>query len=418
MEIFEEILIKIFLPTSGIVAMLMFSWPLKRRKLFWLRLVGFVALYFGLDYLSSLVSFNLNNWWHGVYNVASFFVLSASLLLLYAEKYFTLLFCGISGKCTMHIAEYLSKILFNYTVKNTYLSIAVYAAVYVFIYFVFARKIRSEDCGYLSNFKQIVFALIAVLATDFIILSYGGTDMNSTVNIFVFFLITIICFVILCLQFNLLAESRQKLEAALLSQIREKEHEQYEISKENINLIGIRQHDLKNMLESRNIGLPESELNEIVKSLDGYDLPFRTGNRTLDIILMEKSLVCKSLNIRIECLADGTALGRMSEMDIYSLFLNALNNAIESAKKINEEDKRVIWLKTFTRGDLLFIQVQNYYNEIVRSDKGFSTTKSDKANHGYGLKSMKMIAEKYGGDMSAKTENDMFFLGFVIPVNG
>lgn len=399
--------------------MLMFTWRLNRRKWYYARIVGFVALYVGLDYVSMLVNMYLSAiWLHFIYNIAMFFVLCSSLLILYREKFLVTLFCGISAKCAMHIAEYFTKIIFYFTIKNTYLSMALYTVVYVVVYFLFARKIRSEECVYLNNFKLVMFTLIILLTTDVIILWFDdkGGGMTEQINIFIFVLIMIICVVVLYLQYMFLDESRHKIEAAVISQIREKEREQYEISKENIRLIGIRQHDLKNLLESRNIGLHTSELNEIVESLEGYNMPYKTGNRTLDIILMEKNSVCKSLNIRLECQADGGQMGFISDMDIYSLFLNALNNAIESAKKIDDEAKRIIWLKIYSRGKLLFIQVQNYYDYVLQTPKGFETTKTDKNNHGFGLRSMKMITEKYGGEMSVKAANGKFCLGFAIPV--
>ena len=43
------------------------------------------------------------------------------------------------------------------------------------------------------------------------------------------------------------------------------------------------------------------------------------------------------------------------------------------------------------------------------------TTKEDKENHGYGLKSMSMLAEKLGGSMEYHIENDIFHLNIFIP---
>ena len=38
------------------------------------------------------------------------------------------------------------------------------------------------------------------------------------------------------------------------------------------------------------------------------------------------------------------------------------------------------------------------------------TTKADKANHGFGVKSIKMIVEKYNGEIDFAIENDRFSL--------
>lgn len=108
----------------------------------------------------------------------------------------------------------------------------------------------------------------------------------------------------------------------------------------------------------------------------------------------------------------------MDDMDIYSLYLNAIKNAIESVRKIDDDSKRTIVVKTHKRDSLLFIKVQNYCAEepVVMSGNKIATTKADKFNHGYGLQSIAMIADKYGGNMSIKVKDNLFNLGIVIPI--
>jgi len=44
---------------------------------------------------------------------------------------------------------------------------------------------------------------------------------------------------------------------------------------------------------------------------------------------------------------------------------------------------------------------ENYFEgELKESADGFETTKKDKAHHGFGLKSIRMITENYHGNMS------------------
>lgn len=420
-------MIRLFLLCSGIVPMLLFSWHMERRTHFWVRLIGFVALYAGVDALSGLMNLALENSaflsgglallvFRNLFKIVSFLILSGALCFLYRESFVTMLFCSVSGKCAMHIAEYLSKVVFHFTVMNTFLSIGIYAVVYLVIYLLFARRLNSKECVYLSNVKVILFTLVVLIATDWIALSYSSRWMDPAINVYIFALITIICIVSLSLLHNLFAESRYKLESVVLDQLRKKEREQYAISKETISLIGIRQHDLRNLLESCGAGLAEEQVREMMRSLDEYELPFRTGNKTLDVILTEKHLICKNKGITLECSADGSAMGFFSEMDLYSLFLNALNNAVESAEKLREPSRRVIRLKCYARGSLLFIQVRNEYDEIAPGEGGYQTTKVDRSSHGFGLRSMKLIAQKYGGEMSVQAEDGEFRLGFAIPI--
>ena len=64
------------------------------------------------------------------------------------------------------------------------------------------------------------------------------------------------------------------------------------------------------------------------------------------------------------------------------------------------------------------INVNNYFRgEVVIGDNGLPvTTKRSKDYHGFGLKSICMIVDKYKGDVSVRTENNVFNLNIVLPI--
>ena len=43
------------------------------------------------------------------------------------------------------------------------------------------------------------------------------------------------------------------------------------------------------------------------------------------------------------------------------------------------------------------------------------TTKSDKNYHGFGMKSIRQVVEKYGGSLTVNAENDLFRLMILLP---
>ena len=65
-----------------------------------------------------------------------------------------------------------------------------------------------------------------------------------------------------------------------------------------------------------------------------YDALFSTGNQAIDAILNEKSLYCSQRGIALNCLVDGSAVGHMEYVDIYSLVGNIMDNAIEAVEKL------------------------------------------------------------------------------------
>ena len=146
-----------------------------------------------------------------------------------------------------------------------------------------------------------------------------------------------------------------------------------------------------------------------------YDSRVRTGNKALDTILTEKSLLCNDEGIVLSCMADGELLSFMTDGDIYSLFGNLVDNAIEAVMKL-ERDLRSVSLSVKSASGLVYVGIYNRYDGQIKFEGGLPlTTKNDRAEHGYGMKSVRMLVEKYGGEMKIKTEGGIFELNIVFP---
>lgn len=118
--------------------------------------------------------------------------------------------------------------------------------------------------------------------------------------------------------------------------------------------------------------------------------------------------MCNKYEIRFSCIANGEVLNFISEEDIYSLFGNILDNAIQAVKCL-EKDKRRILLKIKTVGNIVSISCQNPYSQKIELVNGLpKTTKGSITEHGFGLKSIKLIAEKYNGTMNLSYDDNVF----------
>ena len=83
--------------------------------------------------------------------------------------------------------------------------------------------------------------------------------------------------------------------------------------------------------------------------------------------------------------------------DIYTIFPNALDNAIEACRQVEGEREIVVDAKTV--GDEVFVTVSNpIAGDLDLKDGELKTTKADKKLHGYGLKNIKKAAANYGSD--------------------
>ena len=146
---------------------------------------------------------------------------------------------------------------------------------------------------------------------------------------------------------------------------------------------------------------------------------YSTGNVALDVILGEKDTLSRSKNIKFSPMADGKALSFMSEVDIYSLFGNILDNAIEASEKLPEAE-RFIGLKVYRQNSFVIINATNAFSGEIKQENGnIVTTKTDRESHGYGLKSIKYVVEKYDGKVDITAQKGVFTLTvlFVAPTN-
>lgn len=199
--------------------------------------------------------------------------------------------------------------------------------------------------------------------------------------------------------------------------LRESE-EQYEAAKRNTELINIKCHDLRLMIRhfQQQGRVDDGIFEELEQAVREYDSEIHTGNSALDVILTEKSIQCAAEGIGFTCMAEASGLGYIAPVDLYVLFGNALENAIEACRKLTEPDKKQISLSIYRAGGFYAAQLQNYTErEIEMVGDTPVTDKEDKKNHGFGIKSMRLLAEKYDGELHFRQEGDVVELYLLLP---
>ena len=135
----------------------------------------------------------------------------------------------------------------------------------------------------------------------------------------------------------------------------------------------------------------------------------------MDIVLTEKNILCYAAHVKFSYMIDGALFNFLTEREIYSLFGNALDNALEAVSKIENPEERMITLKSNTRGALVVLQVENTYaGDMLLTDDALPHTTKSGSGHGFGLRSISRIAEKHGGMMSLRTEGGVFKLSVVM----
>ena len=245
-------------------------------------------------------------------------------------------------------------------------------------------------------------------------------ESDRTYNLVVSIYNIMCCVLVFYIQINLISEKDLQIEMTRSAEMLRQAERQYALQKKNIDLINVKCHDLKRrMTKIAEAGrIDAEELDEITEAISVYDASVKTGNEVLDIILTEKSLLCRERKIKITCLADGAPLAFMKKGDIYALFVNILDNAIEAVLKLDDGEKRCISLNVTKSGGFVSIAESNYYaGDISFDERGLPLTdKTDKENHGFGMTSISSVVEKYGGDVTIEAKNGLFKLDVLLPM--
>ena len=195
------------------------------------------------------------------------------------------------------------------------------------------------------------------------------------------------------------------------------ERERYEQDKRVHDALNIKCHDIRHQIAALGEEGYRSELKKIGRLVDVYDAAPRTQNVALDVILAGKMLACTNQGITLTCLADGRRMGFMEDCDIYALFGNILDNAMEAAESLTDPEKRMISLTVNTSGDFLHITCENFYAREVTFREGLpETSKADRDYHGFGTRSIRFLTEKYGGDLKIAAEDGVFRLSIMLPI--
>lgn len=140
------------------------------------------------------------------------------------------------------------------------------------------------------------------------------------------------------------------------------------------------------------------------------------SKETVDVLLAERSIVCKGRGIQLDYIADGAKLDFLKPGEVYSLFGNALDNAIEAVTPL-EPDRRYIGLQVRAERGMLLIRMENCAAEPLHFVDGLpQTTKGDARWHGFGVKSIRRIVQQHGGTLTMQAQDGMFRLVALLPL--
>ena len=230
-------------------------------------------------------------------------------------------------------------------------------------------------------------------------------SLAGTVLIGQFYFLTLLYF-----QTEVFKKSAMQKEMDTLNLLYDRQRQQYQIARQNVQIINRRCHELKvQIADLRRMGADaalQKSLDEAETAARLYDVGANTGNEVLDVVLTEKTLLCESRMIQLNAVADGSCLHHFEPSDLYALFANALDHAIESAVHIQQQDRRVIDLRVCVRQNFVVINVISPEREVQMGDN---------RTLNYEIKVIKRIVQKYKGTLTTETRSGFFAIKIIFP---
>lgn len=289
-----------------------------------------------------------------------------------------------------------------------------YIIVYYLIFIMFALRLNKNNFYEAKyDFKFLVVGCVFILSDIVInsIVSWYSTIHFENIYLGIVALINVLCcFIGLFYIFEMFYSNNIKNQMKIIEEIQKKESSQYKISKETIDMINIKCHDFRHQIREfgDNQKIDVEAITNLNKLIRIYDSTYHTENEALNVILNEKTLLCNNKNIRFTCIVDGNALNFIENEDIYSLFGNLIDNSIDAVSELNDNEK-IISLKIKQVGNIVSVSIKNGYKGTIKMENNLPISKKgDNIHHGFGMKSIKMVCEKYNGTLKLNVKNNVF----------
>ncbi len=228
------------------------------------------------------------------------------------------------------------------------------------------------------------------------------------------FVVTFVFYLIFYINFENISQLFQlKRDRDVLAVQTDMYQKQYESMMDNIQTMKIYRHDMKHHLSAINTLLSNSSVAEAKKyisrldqSLDDTAVDSYCENYIVNVILSSYIKKAQNEQIEVECEAEIPDNIPIDSIELGLVFANALDNAINACKHIEDASARKISIACKQYCEQIYIRITNPFTGEVKFDGEYPV--SDSTEHGAGTRSIAAIAKKYSGVFSFTAQDGEF----------
>lgn len=356
----------------------------------------------------------------GLYLIANFIFLATQYHIKWRSAAFhSMVLAAVMGMCELIVYNIIARTTPNFYAQienfhNTVLfiicsKILFFAVINLITHFIKIQQKKEEQ------FDNSVLLLIFIPITSvFVMLTFVSINDNCTLPPWINWMISLNAFFILIM--NLLVfginqysqkKNREYTEMQLLLQKETDFTEYYKMLLTQNENQSILIHDIKKHLqsiESLNEQNARDKISAYIRQLllssDLKETARICDNELLNAILARYKRQCDEKHIGFLTDIRSGTLNFMTDSDLTSLFCNLLDNAIEASGNMPDSYIELNISKREKTPFVLITAVNSCRINPFTYDKGnLVTTKSDKHAHGFGIKSIRKVCEKYDGNI-------------------
>lgn len=256
----------------------------------------------------------------------------------------------------------------------------------------------------LSVVLFVLHFVISHLVIIYITFEYQYQDLIISFILFIVFTIGI---------FYILLQMSELYKSNLAYSKLKQKQENEVILKSLYNEIKIAKHDLKHVYQLLHLYMQQQSYEKInsllenkLNTLDEIPTLINSKNELINIILNMKLIQAYTKGIHSQCEIAVTEKKVMNDYDLNELLSNLLENAVE-----NCIPNGVISIQLLQDETTFSIKIENSI-----TNKTDFKTKKDPRHHGFGIKSVKRIVERYHGNLSFDQSNEKFTVRVVLLV--
>ncbi len=360
-----------------------------------INLIYFSELFYAYFFINSLFIFLFSLFQNGILQTK---LISSIALLVFTVLCDSLLYTAIS---------YFANINVQYYILNLIVSATIFIVSNIFNVLFNNYPLKT------ISFKKTILIIGAPIISLIVFLLNYISNPNKTITFFITLLLIILNIFVFYFYNLILKYTNMEYENNFLELANDAYKSQIDIiSNNNKETLRLR-HDIHNhilamqlLINNQDYYKLNEHMNSMVNQIDEKHLYSVSKNTTLDALLNYKLSLISNLNTEIKCNITLPKEDFMPLFDLTIIFGNLLDNIYEALKDapIKKLNINIVYEK-----GILYINTKNtYLNSPVVVDKNFVTIKTDKNLHGFGIKNIKKVVDKYNGEYTSYIKNNFF----------